>query len=93
MLETGGEIGIRTLDTVAGTLAFEASSFNHSDISPHCWGVVCLYVSDNVIRMAEITNYKLRILVRLRLKLDKRVGLLFNPFADLHWGEFNLAAK
>jgi hypothetical protein len=30
----GGEKGIRTLGTVSRTHAFQACSFNHSDISP-----------------------------------------------------------
>ena len=30
----GGEGGIRTPDTLSGTLAFEASAFNHSATSP-----------------------------------------------------------
>jgi hypothetical protein len=30
----GGERGIRTLGTVASTPAFQAGSFDHSDISP-----------------------------------------------------------
>ena len=32
--ETGGETGIRTLGRVSPTHAFQACSFNHSDISP-----------------------------------------------------------
>src|SRR5687768_872355 len=32
--ENGGEKGIRTLGTVSRTHAFQACSFNHSDISP-----------------------------------------------------------
>jgi hypothetical protein len=31
---TSGERGIRTLGTVASTPAFQAGSFDHSDISP-----------------------------------------------------------
>ena len=34
-LETGGESGIRTHGRVSPTHAFQACSFNHSDISPH----------------------------------------------------------
>ena len=30
----GGETGIRTLDTIAGTTVFETVPFNHSGISP-----------------------------------------------------------
>src|SRR3954471_19142386 len=33
--ENGGERGIRTLGRVSPTHAFQACSFNHSDISPH----------------------------------------------------------
>ena len=33
----GGEKGIRTLGTVSRTHAFQACSFNHSDISPIEW--------------------------------------------------------
>ena len=33
--EIGGERGIRTLGRVSPTHAFQACSFNHSDISPH----------------------------------------------------------
>jgi hypothetical protein len=33
-LNAGGEGGIRTPDTLSGTLAFEASAFNHSATSP-----------------------------------------------------------
>ena len=32
--QTGGERGIRTLGTLTSTHAFQACSFNHSDISP-----------------------------------------------------------
>src|SRR5438093_11858523 len=32
-----GERGIRTLGRVSPTHAFQACSFNHSDISPHEW--------------------------------------------------------
>jgi hypothetical protein len=32
--QDGGESGIRTHEPLAGLLAFEASSFDHSDISP-----------------------------------------------------------
>ena len=34
MFGDGGEGGIRTPDTLSGTLAFEASAFNHSATSP-----------------------------------------------------------
>jgi hypothetical protein len=34
MLNDGGEGEIRTPDTLSGTLAFEASAFNHSATSP-----------------------------------------------------------
>ena len=34
---TGGESGIRTHGRVSPTHAFQACSFNHSDISPHLW--------------------------------------------------------
>lgn len=34
VMKSGGEGGIRTPDTVSRMLAFEASSFNHSDTSP-----------------------------------------------------------
>src|SRR5215203_5508058 len=34
-LETGGESGIRTHGRVSPTHAFQACSFNHSDISPY----------------------------------------------------------
>jgi hypothetical protein len=33
-IEKSGEKGIRTLGTLAGTLAFQASPFDHSGISP-----------------------------------------------------------
>jgi hypothetical protein len=33
-INDGGEGGIRTPDTLSGTLAFEASAFNHSATSP-----------------------------------------------------------
>ena len=35
--KAGGERGIRTLGRVSPTHAFQACSFNHSDISPHEW--------------------------------------------------------
>ena len=35
--ENGGEKGIRTLGTISRTHAFQACSFNHSDISPFEW--------------------------------------------------------
>src|SRR6266850_4879238 len=35
--KTGGERGIRTLGRVSPTHAFQACSFNHSDISPREW--------------------------------------------------------
>ena len=38
----GGEGGIRTHGTVSRTLAFEASTFNHSVTSPHWFGVLSL---------------------------------------------------
>jgi hypothetical protein len=34
ILSSGGEKGIRTLETIAGLLAFQASQFNHSCTSP-----------------------------------------------------------
>jgi hypothetical protein len=37
--EDGGEKGIRTLGTVSRTHAFQACSFNHSDISPFEWNL------------------------------------------------------
>lgn len=36
LILNGGERGIRTPDTVSRIHAFQACSFNHSDISP-CW--------------------------------------------------------
>src|SRR5205814_58991 len=36
-IEDGGERGIRTLGRVSPTHAFQACSFNHSDISPFGW--------------------------------------------------------
>jgi hypothetical protein len=36
-MQTGGEIGIRTLGTVAGTPHFECGAFDHSAISPRAW--------------------------------------------------------
>ena len=35
--ESGGESGIRTHGRVSPTHAFQACSFNHSDISPFKW--------------------------------------------------------
>ena len=37
LAKAGGEKGIRTLGTVSRTHAFQACSFNHSDISPFEW--------------------------------------------------------
>src|SRR5687767_1369268 len=39
--EIGGEKGIRTLGTVSRTHAFQACSFNHSDISPSLESTTC----------------------------------------------------
>ena len=40
MLNDGGEGEIRTPDTLSGTLAFEASAFNHSATSPDLLAVM-----------------------------------------------------
>ncbi len=37
IIPSSGERGIRTLGTVASTPAFQAGSFDHSDISPFEW--------------------------------------------------------
>ena len=41
---TGGEEEIRTLGTVTGTLAFQASPFDHSGTSPFCMQTTNLQV-------------------------------------------------
>jgi hypothetical protein len=36
LLKSGGETGIRTLETREGLLVFKTSAFNRSAISPYC---------------------------------------------------------
>ena len=50
--KTGGERGIRTLDTVARIHAFQACAFNHSATSPNCR---TLYVPSGLKKSASLS--------------------------------------
>jgi hypothetical protein len=67
--EFGGERGIRTLGRVSPTHAFQACSFNHSDISPYLESTSCGTVLNSVAQNPPSRN-------------RVRYVLLFQSFAD-----------
>ena len=60
--EVGGERGIRTLGRVSPTHAFQACSFNHSDISPSLKSTIC---ERSAIRLSQIHRDCLAFVARI----------------------------
>ena len=73
VLNNGGEIGIRTLGTVASTTDFESVPFGHSGISPTARIITTL--SDSGKAFFQKNRVLSVACARLQLKAGRRGGL------------------